>query len=195
MTDTFRPVAVVLSVRGASSSKAFGLTWRGVDLAAGTLTVSGNSAASAATVPLLPGLVHELREHRSRQAGRGHSTRPRGRAGVRHVAVGLSHAATRCVLSTLPVTLDSDGREPVSAHDLRHSFMALGLEAGAWLAEVAALARHANARVTAQLCAGLADDARGSGKIRGRRIRSVNGGAVNWPASRWVCRPVRAVEP
>jgi integrase len=44
-----------------------------------------------------------------------------------------------------------------AAHDLRHSFVALALDAGWSLAEAAALARHANARVTAQVYAGLTE--------------------------------------
>jgi integrase len=43
---------------------------------------------------------------------------------------------------------------------LRHSYVALALAAGASLAETAALARHANARVTATVYAGLTDDGR-----------------------------------
>jgi integrase len=45
-------------------------------------------------------------------------------------------------------------------HDLRHSFVALTLVAGLSVPEAAALARHANASVTAQVYAGLADDGR-----------------------------------
>jgi integrase len=45
-------------------------------------------------------------------------------------------------------------------NDLRHSFVALAFAAGPSLAEAASLARHANARVTAQVYAGLADDGR-----------------------------------
>lgn len=54
----------------------------------------------------------------------------------------------------------NDGREPVGLHDLRHSFVGLALAAGATLAETAGFARHANARVTAEVYAGLADDGR-----------------------------------
>jgi integrase len=48
----------------------------------------------------------------------------------------------------------------VGLHDLRHSFVALALDSGAPLAEAAVLARHANARVTASVYAGLADGGR-----------------------------------
>ena len=43
---------------------------------------------------------------------------------------------------------------------IRHSYVALALASGASLAETAVLARHANARITAQVYAGLADDGR-----------------------------------
>ena len=56
--------------------------------------------------------------------------------------------------------LNGAGRDPVGLHDLRHSFVALALEAGVSMPEAAALARHANARVTAQVYAGLTDSGR-----------------------------------
>jgi integrase len=56
--------------------------------------------------------------------------------------------------------LNGGGRQPVGLHDLRHSFVALALEAGVSMPEAAALARHANARVTAQVYAGLSDSGR-----------------------------------
>jgi integrase len=121
------------------------------------------SRASAATVPLLPALARELREHRSRQAGRDlrlvHAdalvfTTRRGKPQSRRNALRAVQAAADAV------GLNGDGRELVGLHDLRHSFVALALEAGASLAEAAALARHANARVTAQVYAGLTEGGR-----------------------------------
>jgi integrase len=47
----------------------------------------------------------------------------------------------------------------VGLHDLRHSFAAAALEQLS-LPEASFLLRHANARVTAQIYAGLTDDAR-----------------------------------
>jgi integrase len=52
------------------------------------------------------------------------------------------------------------GRERVGVHDLRHSFVTVALAAGLTLPETAALARHANPRVTATVYAGLTDAAR-----------------------------------
>lgn len=56
--------------------------------------------------------------------------------------------------------LNGGGRERVGVHDLRHSFVACALAGGFTLPEAAALARHANPRVTAAVYAGLTDSAR-----------------------------------
>jgi integrase len=56
--------------------------------------------------------------------------------------------------------LNGDGREPVGVHDLRHSFVAVALAHGMTLPEAAALARHANPRVTATVYAGLTVESR-----------------------------------
>src|SRR5215213_7130110 len=71
--DTFRPVGATCAYAALRVSETLGLRWRDVDLLAGTMTVSGQlgadgervpakSAASAATVRLLPVLARELRE-------------------------------------------------------------------------------------------------------------------------------------
>ena len=56
--------------------------------------------------------------------------------------------------------LNPEGGEKVGLHDLRHSLVALALDAGLSLAEVAVLTRHANAHVTAQVYAGHSDSGR-----------------------------------
>lgn len=56
--------------------------------------------------------------------------------------------------------LNGDDREPVGPHDLRHSLVGIAFDHGATLPEVSHLARHANARVTAAVYAGLTDDSR-----------------------------------
>lgn len=174
MGDTFRPVAATCTFAALRISEALGLRWRDIDLKAGTLTVSAQlgpegervqvkSAASAATVPMLPALARELREHRARQAGRDlrlvHAdalvfTTARGKPQSRRNALRAVHAAGEAA------GLNGEGRQPVGLHDLRHSYVALALDAGASLAEAASLARHANAKVTAAVYAGLADDGR-----------------------------------
>jgi integrase len=64
--------------------------------------------------------------------------------------------------------LNGDGVEPVGLHDLRHSFVAVALEAGATLAEAAVLARHANAKVTGSIYAGVNESAKS--KLAGKLI-------------------------
>lgn len=174
LTDTFRPVVACCTFAALRISEALGLTWRDVDFNAGTLTISGQlgtegvrvpvkSTASAATVPLLPALARELQAHRSRLAGkdlrRVHADALvfqtlRGRPQSRRNALRAVHAAGGAA------KLNGNEREPVGLHDLRHSYVALALASGASMAEAAALARHANAKVTAQVYAGLTEDGR-----------------------------------
>jgi integrase len=174
MGDTFRPVAASCGYAGLRLSEALGLRWRDVDFEAGTLTVGAQlgpdgtrvplkTSASAATVPLLPTLARELRAHRSRVASQALGRvrpdafvfttsrgRPHGRRNVLRAVYAAGDAAG----------LNGDGRERVGVHDLRHSFVAVALAAGLTLPEAAALARHANPRVTATIYAGLTDAAR-----------------------------------
>jgi integrase len=175
VTDTFRPVVATCTFAALRISEALGLRWRDVDFAAATLHITGQlgangervpvkSAASSGTVPMLPALARELRDHRSRQAIRNLRclsadalvfTTSRGKPQSRRNALRAVHAAGDAA------GLNGHAREPVGLHDLRHSFVALALEAGASLAEASALARHANARVTGQVYAGLTEDGRG----------------------------------
>jgi integrase len=56
--------------------------------------------------------------------------------------------------------LNGEGLEPVGLHDLRHSFVAVAFDRKLTAPEVAALARHANPKVTLGLYAGLTDEGR-----------------------------------
>jgi integrase len=93
-------------------------------------------------------------------------TTSRGKPQSRRNALRAVHAA-RDVAS-----LNAEGKQPVGLHDLRHSFVALALAAGLSLAETAALARHENARVTAQVYAGLAEVATAAAKLATKRLAS-----------------------
>lgn len=174
LSDAFRPVAALCAYAGLRASEALGLRWCDLNFANDTLTVSGQlgldgerrpakTAASAATLPLLPALKRILLEHRRHQAARGLDT-VRGEQLVCLTENGKAQwrrNALRAVRTAGDATgLNPRGRPPVGLHDLRHSFVALALEHGLTLPEAALLARHANARVTAQIYAGVADGAR-----------------------------------
>jgi integrase len=112
---------------------------------------------------LLPALARELRDHRRREAERGLGrVRPdslvfatlRGRPQSRRNALRAVHAAGDAA------NLNGSRREPVGLHDLRHSFVGIALASNLTLPEASMLARHASPRVTAELYAGLAEEAR-----------------------------------
>lgn len=180
LSDTFRPVVACCVYAALRISEALGLTWRDIDFTAKTIIVRAQlgpggaraplkTEASAATLPLLPALERELKAHRSRQAGRDlrrvHAnalvfTTSRGKPQNRRNALRAIYTAGDAV------GLNGDDREPVGLHDMRHSFVALLLASGGSLAEAAALARHASTRVTAQVYAGITDDARETAAAR-----------------------------
>lgn len=167
LSDTFRPVAAACAFAGLRVSEALGLRWRDVDLTAYTLTVSGQLGRRGERVPLKTaasaGVERELRAHRSRQAARNlrlvHAD-----ALVFVTATGKPQSPRNVLRAVHKAGADADlnggGRERVGLYDLRHSYVAGTFAAGASLAEVAALARHANARVTAQVYAGLTENGR-----------------------------------
>jgi integrase len=174
MTDTFRPVAATCAYAGLRLSEALGLRWRDLDLKAGSIAVTGQlgpngeraptkTEASLSSVPILPALGAELRAHRAKVAERSLANvkpdalvfttatgRPHGRRNLLRAVYAAGDAAG----------LNPDGFERVGVHDLRHSFVALALAAGLTLPETAALARHANPRVTLAVYAGLTTESR-----------------------------------
>ncbi len=175
MKDTFRPVAATCAYAGLRISETLGLRWRDLDLKAGTITVAGQLGAtgtrldttkttsSAATVPMLPALRRELVAHRSREAGRG-LARVRPDELVFQTSRGLPQSR-RNVLRAVhragdTVGLNPEGVEQVGLHDLRHSMVAIAFENNLSAPEVAELARHANAKVTLTVYAGLTDGGR-----------------------------------
>jgi integrase len=176
MGDTMRPAAAACTYAALRVSEALGLRWRDVDFKAKTITIAGQlgrdgktwtpvpkTEASAATVPLLPVLQRELAEHRVRQAQRNLRwvqpealvfTTMRGKPQSRRNVLRAVYTAGDSV------GLNGDGLEPVGVHDLRHSFVAVAFEQGLSAPEIAALARHANAKVTLAIYAGLTDEGR-----------------------------------
>lgn len=174
MGGTFRPVAATCAYAGLRVSEALGLRWRDVDFKAGTITITGQlgargariptkTAASAATIPLLPPLAAELRAHRSRLGERS-LVRVHRDALVFTTARGKPQSTRNALRAVYEAgdaaKLNPKGRERVGLHDLRHSFVAVMLASGLTLPEASALARHANPRITAMAYAGLTDEAR-----------------------------------
>jgi integrase len=170
--DTFRPVIYLCLYAALRISEALGLRWTDIDLKAGTIIVDRQlaptgervhlkTAASAATLRMLPGLQRELVAHRARSASRGLQfvrpdalafTTARGKPQSRRNALRALHKAGD------NAGLNPEDGERVGLHDLRHSVIALSLERGATPAEVAEMARHANPKVTMMLYAGLTKD-------------------------------------
>jgi integrase len=175
MTDTFRPVAMLCAYGGLRISEALGLTWADVDLSGktihvrrqldddGTVRNETKSAASTAIVPMLPALERELRAHRSREAEVDLRrvkrealvfTTARGKPQSRRNALRAVHKAGD------NAGVNGEGLEPVGLHDLRHSLVAGALDSSVTLAEAAVLARHANAKVTGAIYAGVSEKAK-----------------------------------
>jgi integrase len=175
MSDTFRPIAAACAYAGLRVSEALGLRWRDVDFKAGTITVAGQLDASgvritttktetsAATIPLIPVLRRELAEHRKRQAAVSLMhvladklvfTTASGKPQSRRNALRAVHVAGD------NAKLNGSGLEPVGLHDLRHTLVAIAFEHGLTAPEVAVLARHASAKVTLTVYAGLTGDGR-----------------------------------
>ena len=164
LSDESRPVAAACFYGGLRISEALSvLRWGDVDIAAKSINVRGTkTAASAATIPLLPALAAELALHRERQGRQGFgriaqdalvfSTSSGKPISRRNLLRAVQSAAERAGLV-------AEGQEPIGCHDLRHSLAANAFGLGLSPAEVARLLRHANPRVTLTIYAGLTDDA------------------------------------
>jgi integrase len=112
--ETFRPVVACCTFAALRISEALGLTWRDVDFDANTLTIRGQlgtdgtvvpvkSAASAATVPLLPAWRASSRRTAHAWPGKTCAASMPTRSCSRRAEVSLSPAATHSGPYTRPV--------------------------------------------------------------------------------------------
>jgi integrase len=156
--DGFRPVAAVMAFAALRVSEALALRWHDVDFEQAMLNVPGTkTAASAQPVPMTGDLVTELRAHRNRNPGVGDAlvfSTVNGRPQDRHNVARAIRAAGDAA------GLNPQGVKKVAPHDLRHSCAALLLAAGIPAPKVAAVLRHADARVTLMVYAGLVESQR-----------------------------------
>jgi integrase len=167
LSPTFRIIAEVLFYGGLRASEALALRWRDLDFGRGVIdvrTAATKTTASKSEVPMLPVLRDALRAHRQAQLGFGlHrvnadalvfttlSGRPQSR---RNLLRAINVASKNAGLWN-----DEDGREPVGAHDLRHSLASYAFESKLTLPQVSRLLRHANPNITATFYADLAGNA------------------------------------
>jgi integrase len=162
--DEYRPVAATMAYGALRVSEALALHWSDVDFAAGMMDVPGTkSVSSSAPVPMIPALTTELKAHRKREAERGFA-RVKPDALVFQTRTGRPQDR-RDVLRAIykagdDAGLNPDGVERVGCHDLRHSCAGLLFAAGTPLPKVAAVLRHSDTRVTAEVYAGLVESAR-----------------------------------
>jgi len=171
---SFRLVIVLCTFAALRVSEALGLRWSDIDFDAETITVSGQidrdgnwkpkakTDSSHAELPMLPVVKRALQEHRRAQATRNIgliaadqlvNVTNLGKVQSRRNTLRALHKAGE------QAGLNGEGVEPVGLHDLRHSMIALALaNPEVAVTEVTRLARHANARTTLTIYAGIAGD-------------------------------------
>ena len=138
---------------GCRMSEALAIRWQDVDLEQGTATISGQllrdslqrgptkTAAGNREVFLPDHVVSVLRERRVKALAKGlhgadqlvFATRAGSPLGHRNVSRGIARAGDNAGLNT-------EGVQPVSCHDLRHSYVSRLISSGIDPVTVAALA-------------------------------------------------------
>src|SRR5207245_1885952 len=113
--------------------------------------------ASVQPVPMTDDLVTVLRGHRSRFPGVGDALVFRTSSGKAHCRENVARAMR---VASTAAGLNETGKKKVSPHDLRHSCAALLLAAGVPAPKVAAILRHADARITLTVYAGVVESQR-----------------------------------
>ena len=162
--DEFRPIAACCAYAAMRIGEALALTWADVDFAAGMIAVPGTkTAASAQAVPMIETLAVELRAHRAAQAELSFA-RVKTAALVFQTATGQPQHRKNALRAVWRVGkaagLNPKGAERVGLHDVRHSCAGLLLAAGVSMPKVAAVLRHSNPRITADVYAGLVETGR-----------------------------------
>jgi integrase len=158
MGDEYRPVAATLAFAALRVGEALALRWQDVDFDGQMLQVPGTKTkGSAQPVPMTDDLTAVLREHRGRFPGVGDALVFRTRNGRPHHRKNVLRAI---YVSGTAAGLNEKGKKKVSPHDLRHSCAALLLAAGVPAPKVAAILRHADARVTLTVYAGVVESQR-----------------------------------
>lgn len=165
-----RPLFRFLPETGLRRSEALALTWRDVDLGAGTLTVARSKSGRYREVPLSPEAAAIL-------------------GGLRPTVVQMRGAAPVFAgIAAIDATrgfrkaADAAGLEDATLHHLRGTFITRGLERGASLGAMRDLAGHSSAQVTDRYVSRASeDDLRVAVGVRagvqrgGRRRKSLQG--------------------
>jgi integrase len=172
-TPRYRPIITTLAWTGMRVSEALGLHWEDVDFDAKEIRVRGQltdegtfkrpkTKAGTRTVPLLPVVEQELREHRKKQLALGlvgsdrlvfttHDGKPLNRHNVRNKGIGT--AADKA-------GLHPEGATRITTHDLRRTFIShLILGLGLDPVRVSKIAGHSNVSVTLNIYAAEFDKA------------------------------------
>jgi integrase len=190
-TPRYRPIIVTLAWTGMRVSEALGLQWEDVDFDAKEIRVRGQltdegtfkrpkTKAGTRTVPLLPVVEQELREHRKKQLALGlvgsdrlvfttHDGKPLNRHNVRNKGIGT--AADKA-------GLHPEGATKITTHDLRRTFIShLILGLGLDPVRVSKIAGHSNVSVTLNVYADEFDKAMHKDDLQAR-IAASGFGAV-----------------
>jgi integrase len=190
-TDRYRPIITTLAWTGMRVSEALALRWEDVRFEDDELQVrhqldangklkSPKTRAGRRTIPLLPILVEELREHRKKQLALGFASpeafvfttasgKPLNRHNVRNQ--GVEVAAQKAGLIEA-------GKSNVTTHDLRRTFIShLILGLGLDPVRVSRIAGHSNVSVTLNTYADEFDKALHRDDLMGR-IKAAGFGAV-----------------
>ncbi len=169
----YRDVLVLIASTGLRRGEAVALSWRKVNLDAGTLRVDATlsrvgkellitetkTETSRRTVPLSPAMVVLLRSQKARQAAE------RLRAGNQWTDTGLvfttelgTEVDPRNILRTVELAAKKAGLDKMGVHTLRHSAATGWLESGVHIKAVSDLLGHSSIAITGDIYGHTSDD-------------------------------------